>query len=94
MRRSVIVPEVWLESKSARNGLLDNFNHDQALSTLNKAKALIMAVWQGTGVTTTDQISEYYEVTPETVCQVGQRHRDELELIRKENLKNFRTNVR
>jgi hypothetical protein len=36
MRRSVIVPEVWLESKSARNGLLDNFNHDQALSTLNK----------------------------------------------------------
>ncbi len=65
----MIVPEVWLESKSARNGLLDNFNHDQALSTLNKAKALIVAVWQGTGAATTDQIAEYYEVTPETVRQ-------------------------
>ena len=88
----MIVPEVWLESKSARNGLLDDFNHDQALSTLNKAKALIMAVWQDTGAATSAQIAEYYEVTPETVRQVCQRHRDELEadglkVLRGEELK-------
>jgi hypothetical protein len=38
---------VLIESRSARNSQISNVSDERALETLNKAKALVMAVWQG-----------------------------------------------
>jgi hypothetical protein len=70
---------IFVESQSARQEKLEKTSHDQALESLNKAKGLVMAVWQGTGIATTEQMAEYYEVATETVKTVLLRHRDEFE---------------
>ena len=75
----MIAPEVLLESKTARDGQLTQVSHSAASDVLSKAKALIFALWQGTGAATTEQMAEYYEVPTETVRTVLKRHRDELE---------------
>lgn len=67
------------ESQSLREEQLKDVSQDKALETLNKAKALVMALHQGTGVATTEEIAEYFEVSAETVATLLQRHRDELE---------------
>lgn len=75
----MIAPEVLLESKTARDGQLTQFSHEAASDVLSKAKALVFALWQGTGAATTQQMAEYYEVPTETLLTVLKRHRDELE---------------
>jgi hypothetical protein len=75
----MIAPEVLLESKTARDGQLTQVSHEAASDVLSKAKALVFALWQGTGAATTEQIAEYYETSLETVKTVLKRHRDELE---------------
>lgn len=71
---------VLTESKSARADKMANVTHDKAMDTLSKAKALVMAMWQGTGVATTEQMASYYQVTIETVKMTLSRHRDEFDL--------------
>jgi hypothetical protein len=71
---------VLLESRTARQDRLTDVNDDRALETINKAKALLMAMWQGTGIATTEQMAEYYEVHNDTVKKVYQRNREELDL--------------
>ena len=85
---------VLVESKSARDDRMANVTHERALEVLNKAKALIMAVWQGTGTATTEQIAEYYGVSVETVKKILARSRDEFESdglreIKGKDLKSF-----
>lgn len=63
----MLTQNVLLESSTARNNFLSTRTHSQSLECLNKAKAVIMATWQGTGQATTDQAAEYYEVKIETV---------------------------
>jgi len=75
----MIAPEILLESKTARNGQLTQFSHEAALDVLSKAKALVFALWQGTGAATTEQMAEYYDLPTETVKTVLKRHRDEFE---------------
>lgn len=58
--------EVLSESKSARNSIVERTD-SQAYDALSKAKALIMATWQGTGYATTEQVAEYYEVNAEAI---------------------------
>lgn len=70
---------VLLESPTARQDYLTDVNDDRALETINKAKALLMASWQGTGIATTEQMAEYYEVPNDTIKKVYQRNREELE---------------
>jgi hypothetical protein len=70
---------ILLESASARNEKLSALSQDLALKHLNKAKSLLMAMWQGTGVATTQQMAEYYEVPIDTVQTVIKNNRDELE---------------
>ncbi|MEG4273833.1 MULTISPECIES: hypothetical protein [unclassified Microcoleus] len=72
-------PEILIESKTARDGQLTKVSHEAATDTLSKAKALVFALWQGTGAATTEQMAEYYEVPAETVRTVFKRHRDELD---------------
>jgi hypothetical protein len=75
----MIAPEVLLESKTARDGQLTQVSHDAASDVLSKAKALVFALWQGTGAATTAQMAEYYEVPVDAVESVLRRNRDELE---------------
>ena len=70
---------ILLESVSARNEKLAKLTQDASLDHLNKAKSLVMAVWQGSGIATTEQMADYYEVTVETVKTVLLRNREELE---------------
>lgn len=71
--------EILIESKTARDGQLAKVSHESAADTLSKAKALVFALWQGTGAATTEQMADYYEVPAETVRTVFKRHRDELD---------------
>lgn len=71
--------EILIESKAARDGQLTKITHEAATDTLSKAKALVFALWQGTGAATTEQMAEYYDVPTETVRTVFKRHRDELD---------------
>ncbi|TAE92782.1 MAG: hypothetical protein EAZ60_05840 [Oscillatoriales cyanobacterium] len=63
----MIAPEVLLESKTARDGQLTQVTHEAASDVLSKAKALVFALWQGTGAATTQEMAEYYEVPAETL---------------------------
>ncbi len=67
------------ESASLRSQQIDRYSNDDSLDTLSKAKALVMAVWKGQKVATTEQIAEYYEVPEETIKTIAKRNRDELE---------------
>jgi hypothetical protein len=75
----MIAPEVLLESKTARDGQLTQVSHEAASDVLSKAKALVFALWQGTGAATTQQMAEYYEVPVDAIESVLRRNRDELE---------------
>jgi hypothetical protein len=89
---TILSDSVLVESKSARDTQLEQVTHEVAQSVLNKVKTLYFALWQGTGVATTELMAEFYEVDYEVVKKVSQRHRDEFEAdglrtIRGRNLK-------
>ena len=89
---------VLTESKSARADKMANVTHDSAMNALNKAKALVMAAWQGTGVATTEQMATYFEVPVDTVKSVVKNNRDELvsdglKVLRGKDLKDVRSIV-
>jgi hypothetical protein len=69
---------VLLESRTAREDHLTDLDDNRALEAINKAKALVMAMWQGTGIATTAQMAEYYEVSEATLRAVVKRNREEL----------------
>ncbi len=69
---------VLTESKSARADKMGNVTHDSAMNALCKAKALVMAMWQGVNVATTEQMADYYQVPVETIKTILLRNRDEL----------------
>jgi hypothetical protein len=66
------------ESISLREEQLKEVSQDRALEILDKAKALVMAIHQGVGVATTEEVAKYFEVSIEAVSKVVQRHRSEL----------------
>lgn len=61
---------VLLESKTLRTSALTDFSSDKALSILSKAKAIIFAVWNGSGWATTAQIAEYFEVSESAIKEL------------------------
>ena len=94
---TIVSDSVLVESKSARDNQLERVPHERALEILNKAKALLVALWKGTGVTTTKEIARYYEVESSVVRHASKQHRDELsndgwrEVKGQENLKSLRS---
>lgn len=76
----IISESVLVESKSARSNQLANTLDDRATEILNKAKAVIFAVWQGKGIATTQQVASYYEVEEATIRQIASRNKDEIDL--------------
>jgi hypothetical protein len=71
--------QVLLESPAARNAQLAQIGTDRAEELLNKAKALHFDVCKGTGIATTEQIAEFYEVPIETVKSAVKYHRSEFD---------------
>lgn len=71
---------VLTESKSARSDKMASYSHESATDALSKAKSLVMAMWQGTGAATTEQMADYYEVPVDTIKSVVKNNRDELTL--------------
>jgi hypothetical protein len=67
------------ESRSLRSEHLSRISNEKALSALNKAKSIVMALWEGESVATTSEIAHFYEVTEETARQSLKRHRVEFE---------------
>jgi len=88
---------VLVESRTARDNQLECLSHERATEALNRAKALLFAVWQGTGVTTTEEIVRYYDVEASVVRHASKQYRDELisdcwrEVKGAENLKSLRS---
>lgn len=76
---TILTESVFIESKSVRDNQLVNVSHERAGEILNQVKSLYLALWQGTGTATTEQIADFYEVSSEVVQKVIQRHRDEFE---------------
>jgi hypothetical protein len=70
--------QVLLESPSARSSQLAQIE-DRAEELLSKAKALHFSVWQGTGIATTEEVAEFYEVPIKTIETVLQRNREEFD---------------
>lgn len=71
---------VLIESRSARTSAIANYSDERAIEILNKAKALIMASWQGTGVATNKQLAEYFEISEDVVRDNLRRNKEELDL--------------
>ena len=94
---TIVSDSVLIESKPARDNQLERVPNERALEILNKAKALLVALWKGTGVTTTEEIARYYEVESSVVRHASKQHRDELlndgwrEVKGQENLKSLRS---
>jgi hypothetical protein len=61
---------VLVESKTLRTSAITNFADDQALEILDKAKAIIFAVWGGAGWATTAQMAEYFQVTESAIKEL------------------------
>ncbi len=83
--------QVLLESQAAQSSQLAQIE-DRAEELLSKAKALHFNVWQGTGIATTEQVAEFYEVPIKTIETVLQRNREEfnsdgLKVLRGKELK-------
>lgn len=72
-------PNMLVESNAVRNTVLSEVSDSKSLDTLNKAKALVMATWQGKNVAATEQVAEFYEVSVEATRQVVKRHHDEFD---------------
>ena len=75
----IISESVLIESKSARDNQLAQMPHERAVDVLNKVKAIVFALWQGTGTATTEQLAEFYEVPVGTIRPLLKPHKDEFE---------------
>ena len=74
---SAISELVLVESQSARDEQIASISDNELQSALNKAKALHFAHWQGTGIATTEQMADFYEVPIDTVRAVASRSKEE-----------------
>lgn len=74
----ILADSVFVESRTARDNQLERMSHERTVEALNRAKALLFAVWQGTAVTTTEEIVRYYNVESSVVRHASKQYRDEL----------------
>ncbi|MGH2412671.1 MAG: hypothetical protein ACRDEA_03035, partial [Microcystaceae cyanobacterium] len=77
---TILTESILIESKSARESQLSEISDHRAQEILLKVKSLYLALWQGTGIITTEQLAEFFEIeTPATLRQVLNRHQEEFE---------------
>ncbi len=58
---TILTESILIESSSARNNQLANFSRDCASENFVKIKSLYFALWQGTGIATTEQLAEFFQ---------------------------------
>ena len=92
---TILSDSVLIESRSARDYQLINVSHDQAAKVLAKVKSLYFSLWQGTGIASTEQVADFYEVPTVNIRKAVERHRDEvnsdgLKVMRAKALKDVR----
>ena len=92
---SILSDSVLIESKSARENQLKNVSHNRALEILSKIKTLYVALWQGIGASTTEQVVEFYETKTDAVESALRRYRSEFEsdglkTLKGRQLRNFK----
>ncbi|MFW9259275.1 hypothetical protein [Nostoc sp. CALU 546] len=70
---------VFIESPSLRTSALSNLDDSRAQEVLSKAKAIVFAVWNGSGWATTAQIAEYFSVTESAVKELTRVNQSEFQ---------------
>jgi hypothetical protein len=77
---TIVTESILVESKSARDLQLAEFSHNRAIELITKVKSLYFALWQGTGIATTEQLAEFFEIeSSATLRKVLTRHQEEFE---------------
>jgi len=79
MAMSILSDSVLVESRAARDHELGGMSHDRAQAILAKVKSLYFSLWKGTGVATTEQVADFYEVPAANIRKAIERHRAEVE---------------
>ncbi|MHC5596051.1 MAG: hypothetical protein ACYTXC_08865 [Nostoc sp.] len=77
---------VLVESPSLRTSALSNLDNSRAQEVLNKAKAIVFAVWNGSGWATTAQIAEYFSVTESAVKELTRVNQSEFQSLETKTL--------
>ncbi|MBD2518989.1 hypothetical protein H6G93_29325 [Nostoc sp. FACHB-973] len=70
---------VLVESPSLRTSALSKLDDSRAQEVLSKAKAIVFAVWNGSGWATTAQIAEYFSVTESAVKELTRVNQSEFQ---------------
>ncbi|MBD2534389.1 hypothetical protein H6G97_34705 [Nostoc flagelliforme FACHB-838] len=70
---------ILVESPSLRTSALSNLDDSRAQEVLSKAKAIVFAVWNGSGWATTAQIAEYFSVTESAVKELTRVNQSEFQ---------------
>lgn len=86
---------VLTESFSLRSEKIQDYDNSRALEVLQKAKALVMALWKGVSIATSQEVADYFEVPIETLASVVKVHREEftedgLRVLRDQELKDHK----
>ncbi|WP_013324631.1 DNA-binding domain-containing protein [Gloeothece verrucosa] len=96
---NLLSENVLIESATARNNQLGLISPERAQSILLNVKSLYFSLWRGTGISTTEQLADFFEVqSTATIRKVYQRHKDEFDAdgvktIRGKDLKDVRDRV-
>ncbi|MBW4666494.1 MAG: hypothetical protein KME60_03360 [Cyanomargarita calcarea GSE-NOS-MK-12-04C] len=69
--------DLLIDSRETRVQALNSATNEHAITVLNKAKAVVLAVWEGIGIATTAQVAEYYEVSDKAIKHIIERNGDE-----------------
>lgn len=77
---------VLVESPSLRTSTLSNLDDSRAEVVLSKAKAIVFAVWNGSGWATTAQIAEYFSVTESAVKELTRINQSEFQSLETKTL--------
>ncbi|MBW4456554.1 MAG: hypothetical protein KME55_29845 [Nostoc indistinguendum CM1-VF10] len=77
---------VLVESPSLRTSALSNLDDSRAKVVLSKAKAIVFAVWNGSGWATTAQIAEYFSVTESAVKELTRVNQSEFQSLETKTL--------
>ncbi len=77
---------VLVESPSLRTSALSNLDDSRAQEVLSKAKAIVFAVWNGSGWATTAQIAEYFSVTESAVKELTRVNQSEFQSLETKTL--------
>jgi hypothetical protein len=66
-----------IESPSLRTSALDGLDDSRSQQVLNKAKAIVFAVWNGEGWATVEQLAQYFQCSIQGVKHIYERNSKE-----------------